>query len=98
MTHSSRGCVALCAFAGFAHRLTRRPVEYPTACSPQAWATGAPLLLPRVLLGLRPVGRDLLVVPAIPQSIERIELLGIPGRWGRSDAFGRGMVPIEGGG
>jgi glycogen debranching enzyme len=80
------------AFAGFGHRVTRRPAEYPTACSPQAWAAGAPLLLLRVLLGLRPVGDDLLVVPAIPQSIERIELLGIRGRWGRSDAFGRGMV------
>ena len=27
------------------------PVEYPTACSPQAWATGAPLMLLRVMLG-----------------------------------------------
>src|SRR5262249_30347665 len=33
------------AFAGYPRELTRFPVEYPTACSPQAWATGAPLLL-----------------------------------------------------
>ena len=84
------------AFAGFAHSITRCPVEYPTACSPQAWAAGTPLLLLRVLLGLRPVGDDLLVAPAIPESIERIELLGIQGRWGRSDAFGRGRIEIEG--
>ena len=32
---------------------TRFPVEYPTACSPQAWATGAPLLMLRALLGPR---------------------------------------------
>ena len=28
------------------------PVRFPTACSPQAWAAGAPLLLVRSLLGL----------------------------------------------
>src|SRR2546430_10707803 len=28
------------AFAGFRRDMTRFPVEYPTACSPQAWATG----------------------------------------------------------
>jgi glycogen debranching enzyme len=32
-------------FAGYPRQRTRFPVEYPTACSPQAWATGAPLLL-----------------------------------------------------
>src|SRR5206468_2406606 len=32
------------AFAGHPRAMTRFPVEYPTACSPQAWATGTPLL------------------------------------------------------
>jgi glycogen debranching enzyme len=82
------------AFAGFHHRHTNYPVEYPTACSPQAWATGTPFLLLRILLGLRPIGDNLLVAPSIPTSIERIELLGIPGRWGRADAFGRGTIDI----
>jgi len=82
------------AFAGFHHRHTNYPVEYPTACSPQAWATGTPFLLLRILLGLRPIGASLLVAPTIPKSIERIELLGIPGRWGRADAFGRGTIDI----
>jgi hypothetical protein len=27
--------------------------------------------------------------PAIPPPIDRIELLDIPGRWGRTDALGR---------
>ena len=44
------------AFAGYAREATEFPVEYPTACSPQAWSTGAPLLLLRSLLGLEPVG------------------------------------------
>jgi glycogen debranching enzyme len=82
------------AFAGYPRELTHFPVEYPTACSPQAWATGTPLLLVRTLLGLEPMGERLLVDPAIPMEIERIELLGIPGRWGHADAFGRGR-PFE---
>jgi glycogen debranching enzyme len=80
------------AFAGYARELTRFPVVYPTACSPQAWATGAPLLLLRVLFGLEPVDGRLLVDPAVPTSIERIELFDVPGRWGRADAFARGKL------
>ena len=74
---------------------TRYPVQYPTACSPQAWSTGAPLLFLRTMLGLEPVGEHLVVDPALPVGIGRIELLGIPGRWGRVDAFGRGRVQVE---
>ena len=82
------------AFAGYARTLTGCPVEYPTACSPQAWSTGAPLLLIRSLLGLEPVGPKLLVDPAIPTSIASLELTGIPGPWHRADAFGRGRLDL----
>jgi glycogen debranching enzyme len=77
------------AFAGYPRELTKFPVEYPTACSPQAWATGAPLLFLRALLGLEPQGDRLLVDPAVPAEIGEVRLLDIPGRWGKSDAFGR---------
>src|SRR5215475_11304931 len=80
------------AFAGYAREETNFPVEYPTACSPQAWSSGAPLLFLRSMLGLEPIGGKLLVDPAVPKQIESIELLGIPGRWGRADAFARGLV------
>ena len=60
-------------------RATHFPVEYPTACSPQAWATGAPLLLIRTLLGLDSDGVHLIVDPAIPDPLGRIELLDVPG-------------------
>ena len=80
------------AFAGYPRQLTEFPVEYPTACSPQAWASGAPLLLLRAILGLEPTGDHLLVDPAIPSMLGRLELLDIPGRWGRIDAFGRGRI------
>ena len=39
------------------------------------------------LLGLRPTGEDLLVNPALPRGFGRVELLGIPGRWGHFDAY-----------
>jgi glycogen debranching enzyme len=82
------------AFAGYPRQRTQFPVEYPTACSPQAWATGAPLLFLRTMLGLEPVGDQLLVDPAVPRSLVRIDLLDIPGRWGHADAFGRGRIAI----
>ena len=44
------------------------------------------------MLGLEPIGDNLIVDPCLPQDIGRIELLDIPGRWGRIDAFGRGRV------
>ncbi len=83
------------AFGGYERALTRYPVQYPTACSPQAWSTGAPLLLMRTMLGLEPVGEHLVVDPAIPTAIGHMELLDIPGRWGRVDAFGRGHLRVE---
>jgi glycogen debranching enzyme len=80
------------AFGGYPRQTTKYPVRYPTACSPQAWSTGAPLLLLRAVLGLEPVGDNLVVDPALPASVGWLELLDIPGRWGRIDAFGRGRV------
>jgi glycogen debranching enzyme len=82
------------AFAGYGRARIPYPVEYPTACSPQAWSTGAPLLFLRTLLGLEPIGDHLLVDAAIPRTIESIQLLDIPGRWGHVDAFGRGLVDL----
>ena len=75
-------------FAGYPRELTNFPVEYPTASSPQAWATGTPLLLMRVILGLEPHEDELRVDPVLPAGIREIELCGIPGRWGRADAVG----------
>jgi glycogen debranching enzyme len=41
-------------FAGFSRTATPFPIAYPTAARPQAWAAGTPVLLLRLLLGLRP--------------------------------------------
>jgi glycogen debranching enzyme len=81
------------AFAGYARDATKYPVPYPTACSPQAWSTGTPLLLLRTMLGLGPSGEHLVVDPALPRGIDWLALLDVPGRWGRRDAFARGDLP-----
>jgi len=83
------------AFGGYERSLTKYPVQYPTACSPQAWSTGAPLLLLRTMLGLEPQGDHLIVDPALAPKIGLVGLLDIPGRWGRVDAFARGRGALE---
>jgi glycogen debranching enzyme len=83
------------AFGGYERGVTKYPVQYPTACSPQAWSTGTPLLLLRTMLGLEPVGDNLIVDPALPESVGLLALLDIPGRWGRVDAFARGRDQLQ---
>ncbi|WFE39428.1 glycogen debranching N-terminal domain-containing protein [Micromonospora sp. WMMD998] len=75
--------------AGYPRRLTRYPVQLPTAGRPQSWASGGLLMLLATMLGLRPCGDNLLVDPAIPAGYGKIELLDVPGRWGRADSYGR---------
>ena len=55
------------------------------------------MLLLRTSLGLEPMGDHLIVDPALPAAIGHLELLDIPGRWGRIDAFGRGRIQMNGG-
>ncbi len=83
------------AFGGYRRSSTRYPVQYPTACSPQAWSTGAPLLLLRAGLGLEPDGDHLIVDPALPLRFGHVEILDVPGRWKRIDACGRGHVDTD---
>ncbi|MFG2046787.1 glycogen debranching N-terminal domain-containing protein [Micromonospora sp. NPDC048935] len=75
--------------AGHDRRLTKYPVQLPAAARPQAWSSGALLMLLGTMLGLRPTGDNLLVNPAVPEGFGRLDLLDIPGRWGRSDAYAR---------
>jgi glycogen debranching enzyme len=83
------------AFGGQERAETMYPVQYPTACSPQAWSTGAPLLFLRAMLGLQPVGDQLVVDPSLPNTIGHLALLDVPGRWGRVDAYGRGKLIVD---
>ncbi|MEU0542226.1 glycogen debranching N-terminal domain-containing protein [Nocardia sp. NPDC005978] len=63
-------------FCGFDRGEFRSPVPYPTSCSPQAWASAAPLLLLRSFLGLEPnvPRRTLTVLPRLPERAGRVRL------------------------
>ena len=60
------------AMSGYYRERTLFPVPYPTACSPQAWAAGAPLNLVRAMVGLNPVDGRLVIDPDIPPEIGSI--------------------------
>jgi glycogen debranching enzyme len=79
------------AFSGYARSMSRFPVPYPTACSPQAWATAAPLAFLRTILGLEPVDGGLTMDPVVPDQFGRIGIRGIPAFGSRWDleAVGR---------
>jgi glycogen debranching enzyme len=64
------------AFSGYDRSVGRTPVRYPTACSPQAWASGAPLLLLRTMLGLDARAGELIVDPDLPEEMGQVTLTG----------------------
>jgi glycogen debranching enzyme len=79
-------------FAGYTREMTPFPVAYPTACSPQAWATGAPVMFLTSMLGLRPdpqTGR-LHADAVLPEACQRLELRGVPALGRRFDITVRG--------
>jgi glycogen debranching enzyme len=67
-------------FCGFSAEEVPVPVQYPVACRPQAWASGAPLLMIRSYGGLSadaPNGRLFIERPHLPSWLYRIEVLGM---------------------
>ena len=72
------------AFSGYERSVGRFPIPYPTACSPQAWATGTPVALVRAMLGLDAVDGALVLDPHLPEAIGRVFIGGLPAfgkRW-----------------
>ena len=65
------------AFSGYPRSFAAFPVPYPTACSPQAWASGAPLLCLRAMLGLQAGGGQVSVDPQVPEETGRILIRGL---------------------
>ena len=70
-------------FAGLDRGRFGFPVQYPTSCSPQAWAAASPLLFLRTMLRFEPDIRNskLHLAPAVPDwiglmQLEDIELMG----------------------
>ena len=64
-------------FCGFTRRTPNRPVSYPVACSPQAWAAGSPFLMLQAMLGISSrADLNLLTVnqPHLPTWLNTVEL------------------------
>ena len=64
-------------FAGYPRDYAPFPVPYPTPCSPQAWASGAPILLSTAMLGLDARGGRIIVDPHLPAEIGRVLITGL---------------------
>jgi glycogen debranching enzyme len=67
-------------FCGFSRDDVPLPVEYPVACRPQAWSSGAPLLMLRTYAGMTadaPDGKLYIVRPRLPEWLERCEVMGM---------------------
>jgi glycogen debranching enzyme len=79
-------------FAGYERAKTQYPVQYPTACIPQAWAAASPMLGIRTLLGMEPKGETLTSAEdaVLPSWMGTLTVDGIPGRWGRTTLVAKG--------
>jgi glycogen debranching enzyme len=78
------------AFSGYPRSLARFPVPYPTACSPQAWATGAPPLLLRAMLGLEARDGQVTLDPSLPDEIGQVSISGLRAFGTRWDVEAKG--------
>lgn len=66
--------------AGDARSDVDRPLPLPVACSPQAWASAAPLLVMRTLLGLEPDGKSNMLVgtsAVLPEWLHGLRWRGV---------------------
>ncbi|HEX9891355.1 MAG TPA: amylo-alpha-1,6-glucosidase [Actinomycetota bacterium] len=64
-------------FCGFTRRTPSRPVQYPVACSPQAWASGTPFLLLQAMLGVSALAHENLLTvnkPHLPRWLNEVEI------------------------
>lgn len=67
-------------FCGFSRADYPEPLPYPTACSPQAWASATPVMLLRSLLRYEPhVSRgELWLDPALPEAWGSLHTTNLP--------------------
>jgi glycogen debranching enzyme len=64
-------------FCGYDRVEDKAPVNYPVACSPQAWATGSVFQLLQTMVNLVPDARNnclRIIDPALPESINSLSL------------------------
>ncbi|HEY7281921.1 MAG TPA: glycogen debranching N-terminal domain-containing protein [Actinomycetota bacterium] len=85
-------------FAGYPRAESGFPVRYPTASSPQAWATAAPFLWLRLILGAEPADGTLHVDPLVPGPFGRVVVRGLHAfgrRWDVTAEGTAGSVRLE---
>ena len=75
-------------FCGYDRTMTPFPVDYPVACSPQAWAAGSVILTLQTLAGITPAP-DALAVSPLPHG-RTLRLTGVPWRGDRHDVVADG--------
>jgi glycogen debranching enzyme len=64
-------------FCGNQRHHRDEPVQYPVSCSPQAWASGAPIMILTAVLGLQPDaprGELKIVNPRLPEFLTFLEI------------------------
>lgn len=64
-------------FCGYERAEDKAPVNYPVACSPQAWGTGSVFQLLQAMVNLVPDARNnclRIIDPALPESINSLSL------------------------
>ena len=67
-------------FCGFDRASTGAPIAYPVACSPQAWAAGASLMIVSTSLGLQAdaaAHRLTLDRPNLPSDLTKVVVRGL---------------------
>ncbi|KHE70095.1 amylo-alpha-1,6-glucosidase [Halobacillus sp. BBL2006] len=71
-------------FCGYG-REEGKPVPYPVACSPQAWAAGTPLTFVRTMLGLYPTydSKELKLSPSFINGLNEMAVEDLPFAGGR---------------
>lgn len=67
-------------FCGFTKRSISRPVSYPVACSPQAWAAGSMFMILQALLGIEadaPSNTLYVNSPVLPRWLKEVDIKGM---------------------
>src|SRR5262249_20326023 len=85
-------------FAGYSRAESGFPVRYPTASSPQAWATAAPFLWLRLILGAEPGDGTLNIDPRVPAELGRVAVRGLHAfgrRWDVAAEGDQGTVAVR---
>jgi glycogen debranching enzyme len=77
-------------YCGFARLERSAPTQYPVACSPQAWASAAPLCLLQAALGLELLDRTGEIKfyrPQLPDFLDRVHLRNLTLSSGSADVL-----------